>query len=93
MTISPPNRNSQNDRAFRRGNAMSAAPIWSGTMEFAKPIAIGAREEQQHQRAVHREQLVVGRRVDQLAAGRRQLEPDDRSASRPPSDREEHERG
>ena len=26
----PPNRNSQYDSVFRRGNAMSAAPIWRG---------------------------------------------------------------
>ena len=31
ITISPPNRNSQYDRAFSRGKAMSAAPTWSGT--------------------------------------------------------------
>jgi len=41
ITIRPPNRNSQNDRALSRGNAMSAAPIWRGVIAFAKPMASG----------------------------------------------------
>ena len=32
MTVMPPNRNAQNEKAFRRGNATSGAPICSGTM-------------------------------------------------------------
>src|SRR6266516_259947 len=39
--VSPPIANSQYENAFTRGNAMSAAPIWSGTMKFAKPIVTG----------------------------------------------------
>ena len=69
----PPNRNSQYDSALRRGNAMSAAPTWSGIRKFAKPRPDRRREEQQHQRAVHREQLVVGLLAHQLAARLGQL--------------------
>ena len=32
---------SQNDSAFRRGNAMSGAPIMSGTTKFARPANAG----------------------------------------------------
>ena len=35
MTIVLPNRNSQNDSAFSRGNATSGAPICSGMIRFA----------------------------------------------------------
>jgi len=34
-------RNSQKESAFSLGNAISGAPIWSGTMTFASPTAIG----------------------------------------------------
>ena len=37
----PPSRNSQYENAFRRGNAMSRAPIISGTRKFPKPARIG----------------------------------------------------
>ena len=35
------NGSSQNDQLFRRGNAMSGAPIISGTIQFAKPANAG----------------------------------------------------
>ncbi len=41
MITIPPNRKSQYERAFRRGNAMSRAPIISGTRKFPKPARIG----------------------------------------------------
>ena len=37
----PPKRKSQYESAFRRGNAMSRAPIMSGTRKFAKPAQTG----------------------------------------------------
>jgi hypothetical protein len=42
-----------------RGNATSGAPICSGMISFANPTNSGRREQQQHDRAVHGEQLVV----------------------------------
>ncbi len=35
------NGSSQNDQLFRRGSAMSGAPICSGTIQFAKPANAG----------------------------------------------------
>ena len=58
VAISAPNRNSQNENAFSRGNATSGAPICSGSTRLANPNTIGRRVEQQHDRAVHGEQLV-----------------------------------
>lgn len=40
-TMRPPNRNSQNDRMFSRGNATSGAPICSGMIALAKPAKVG----------------------------------------------------
>src|SRR6266571_1654002 len=37
----PPSRKAQYENAFRRGNAMSRAPIINGTRKFAKPARIG----------------------------------------------------
>jgi len=37
----PPKRNSQYESAFSRGNAMSRAPIISGTRKFASPAQNG----------------------------------------------------
>ena len=37
----PPNRNSQYESAFSRGNATSRAPIISGTRKFPNPARIG----------------------------------------------------
>ena len=37
----PPSRNSQYESAFSRGNAMSRAPIISGTRKLPKPARIG----------------------------------------------------
>src|SRR6266849_1831969 len=37
----PPSRNIQYENAFRRGNAMSRAPIINGTRKLAKPARIG----------------------------------------------------
>ena len=37
----PPNRKSQYESAFRRGNAMSRAPIMSGIRKLAKPAQTG----------------------------------------------------
>ncbi len=37
----PPSRKSQYDSAFRRGNAMSRAPICSGTRKLPNPARIG----------------------------------------------------
>ena len=37
----PPKRNSQYESAFSRGNAMSRAPIISGTRKFASPAQKG----------------------------------------------------
>ena len=41
LTISPPNRNSQNENALSRGNATSGAPICSGNTRLANPNTIG----------------------------------------------------
>jgi hypothetical protein len=37
----PPNRNSQYEKAFSRGNATSGAPIWMGSTKFANPNRMG----------------------------------------------------
>ena len=37
----PPSGTIQKDRALMRGNAMSAAPTWSGTMTFWRPDIMG----------------------------------------------------
>src|SRR3954451_17752326 len=37
----PPNRNSQYEKAFRRGKATSGAPIWIGSTRLANPNRIG----------------------------------------------------
>ena len=39
--ITPAIGRSQNESAFRRGNAMSAAPSMSGTTKFARPANAG----------------------------------------------------
>src|SRR3954471_23173497 len=39
--VRPPKAKSQYESAFSRGNAMSRAPIISGTRKFAKPARIG----------------------------------------------------
>src|SRR3954464_12173513 len=39
--ITPAIGSSQNDRAFSRGNAMSGAPIMSGSTKFARPAKTG----------------------------------------------------
>ena len=39
--IVEPNRNSQNENAFKRGNATSGAPICSGMIAFANPTKSG----------------------------------------------------
>ena len=44
---------------FSRGNATSGAPICSGMIALAQPENGGGREQQQHDQAVHGEQLVV----------------------------------
>src|SRR3954447_10273228 len=41
IIIRPAIGSSQNDRAFRRGNAMSGAPIISGSTKFASPAKTG----------------------------------------------------
>ncbi len=41
IAIIAPNRNSQNEKAFRRGNATSGAPICSGSTRLAKPNTMG----------------------------------------------------
>ena len=41
VAISAPNRNSQNYRAFSRGNATSGAPICNGSTRLANPNTIG----------------------------------------------------
>ena len=41
VEIVAPNKNSQNEKAFSRGNATSGAPICSGSTRFAKPNTIG----------------------------------------------------
>ena len=41
VAISAPNRNSQNENAFSRGNATSGAPICSGSTRLANPNTIG----------------------------------------------------
>ena len=54
-----PNAYSQYASAFNRGNDTSGAPICNGTVEVREREQDRRREEQQHDRAVHREQLVV----------------------------------
>src|ERR671917_2517262 len=41
VIIRPPSGSIQNDSAFRRGNAMSGAPIISGSTKFASPANTG----------------------------------------------------
>ena len=60
---------SQNDSAFRRGNAMSGAPSMSGTTKFAESGERRDDEEEDHQRRVHRDEPVEGLRVDELQPG------------------------
>ena len=63
---------------FSRGKATSGAPICSGIIALANPANSGRREQQQHDRAVHREQLVVLLRVvDDLQPRRDELGADE----------------
>ena len=41
MTSMPPMTVSQRLMAFMRGNAMSRAPIWRGTMMLPSPVRMG----------------------------------------------------
>ena len=86
---SPPNRNTQNERAFIRGKATSRAPDWSGIR-----YAMNARRhdhEEHHRDAVHREGLVVEVGRDELAVRLGQLDPDEQRLDA--ADEEEHQRG
>ena len=58
----------QNDSALRRGNAMSGAPIISGSDVVREPGEDRDDEDEDHQRRVRREEAVVGLRVDDLHA-------------------------
>ena len=62
---------------FMRGNATSGEPICSGMIAFANAGEERRREEEQHDRAVHGEQLVVLLEADELHAGLGQLGTDD----------------
>ena len=86
-----PKRKSQYANAFSRGNATSGAPICSGMMHVREAGEQRRREHQQHDRAVHREQLVVlllG--LHDLHARLEQLGADDQRHHA--ADAEEHER-
>ena len=63
----------QNESAFRRGKAMSWAPIMIGMTKLPEPGERGDDEQEDHQRRVHREERVVGGRREVLQARRRQL--------------------
>ena len=63
----------QNDSAFRRGNAMSGAPIISGRTKFASPAKTGMMNRKISIDAWTREQAVEGVGVDELAARRGEL--------------------
>ena len=58
---------------FSRGNATSGAPICSGMMHVGEADEQRRREHQQHDRAVHGEQLVELLVADELQARLRQL--------------------
>ena len=50
---------SQNESAFRRGNAMSGAPSISGITKLPMPAKTGTRNSEDHQRRVLRHEAVV----------------------------------
>ena len=56
---------------------MSAAPIINGRRKLLNPARIGTADEEDHRRAVHREELVVRLRLDDVRVGLRQLGADD----------------
>ena len=62
---------------FSRGNATSGEPICSGMMHVGEAGEQRRREQQQHDRAVHGEQLVVLLVAHELQARLRQLGPHD----------------
>ena len=64
--IEPAIGSSQNESAFRRGNAMSAAPIISGITKLPKPGEHGHDDQEDHQRRVVRDQDVERLRVEVL---------------------------
>ena len=68
---------SQNESAFRRGNAMSGAPSISGTTKFARPANAGIDEEEDHQRRVDGDEPVERLRVEELHARLRELGADE----------------
>ena len=80
----------QNESAFRRGKAMSWAPIMIGMTKLPEAGERGDDEQEDHQRRVHREERVVGRGREVLQARRRQLGAD--ALGQHPADDEEDER-
>ena len=69
----------QNDSMLRRGNAMSRAPIMQRDAEVAEAADQDRRDrEEDHDRAVHREQRRVRRRRDHAARRREQQLADQR---------------
>ncbi len=91
VAMVPPNRYSQYAKLFSRGKATSGAPIWMRHHVVGEREHDGRREEQQHDRAVHGEQLVELLRRHDLQPGLGQLGPHDQGHHA--TDHEEHERG
>jgi hypothetical protein len=51
---------------MRRGKATSAAPICNGMITLAKPTKSGVSEHQEHHSSMHRKDLVVLLRAEEL---------------------------
>ena len=92
QSTSPPRRKSQYESALRRGNAMSRAPIISGTRKLPKPARIGTTTRKIIVVPCIVSDLVVRVLRQQLLARASRAATRMRSARMPPSD-EEDERG
>ena len=81
----------QYESAFRRGNAMSGAPIISGSTKFARPAKTGMTNRKISSDGVDREHAVVLLGGEELHAGLGQLRADQHRQQA--ADEQEEERG
>src|ERR1700758_3975815 len=82
---------SQNESAFRRGNAMSAAPSMSGTTKFARPANAGMTKRKIISAAGAEKRAVVRLRPDVAPPRLRELGADEQR-EHPADDEEDHRR-